>query len=226
MLGALPLLAAGGWYLAKGVPTLPAGFAPAPRAPDSRAAFDEWLAAEPGRAADIRALDAFLVAEGVAGIVPAWQLARVDADYAQRCDVGYFALPPREKWENIVPALRLVRAHVIPAVGPVELLSSFRSTEVNACVRGASASKHLGFHALDLRLAEGVADGGGDAAVFAALCQMQRDAGQASKMGLGAYFRPDEPHTSRGRFHIDAEGYRTWGFDYSMASNPCPQLLG
>jgi hypothetical protein len=29
---------------------------------------------------------------------------------------------------------------------------------------------------------------------------------------------------SDGRFHIDARGYRTWGFDYSAKTNPCPKL--
>lgn len=36
---------------------------------------------------------------------------------------------------------------------------------------------------------------------------------------------PDRPlENPDGRFHIDASGYRTWGFDYSSRTNPCPKL--
>ena len=61
---------------------------------------------------------------------------------------------------------------------------------------------------------------------FADLCAMQSKLGAGSRKGLGAYFDPARPEANRqGRFHIDASGYRTWGFDYSARTNPCP-LLG
>lgn len=188
---------------------------------DSRAAFADWAQQDPERLILFAELEGFLSAEGVAEVVPAWQLARIDGQYARRCDIGYFAMPPRELWPNIVPALELVRDHVVPAVGPVEVLSSYRTPELNACVSGASGSKHLGFFALDL----GTHEKRKGADLYRELCVMQRAAGPRSRMGLGAYFRNHEPERGSGRFHIDREGYRTWGPDYTMATDPCPKLV-
>lgn len=190
--------------------------------PSSREAFKAWLRGDPARRASYGDLRALLAEQGVAEVVPVWQLARIDADHAARCDGGYFALPPRDQWSGIVPALRLVRDKVAPVTGPVEVVSSWRSPAINACIGGASRSAHIDFKALDL-VASGWTDG--RRALFADLCAMQRRAGQASGMGLGAYYDPAMPLANLdGRFHIDANGYRIWGFDYSAKSNPCPNL--
>lgn len=85
-------------------------------------------------------------------------------------------------------------------------------------VSGAAASKHMAFAALDLA----TVDRQRDAAFFASLCAMQARAGPASRLGLGTYFDPADPDRSRGRFHIDGEGFRNWGFDYTSRSSPCP----
>jgi Peptidase M15 len=190
--------------------------------PSSREAFDAWMAVDPAQRRAFAALSAYLAKEGVAEVVPVWQLARIDADNAARCGGGYFALPPRAQWPNIVPALRLVRDKVVPVTGRVEVVSSWRSQVLNACLGGAPRSAHRSFFALDL-----VATARGDdfRKLFADLCAMQRRAGAGSRMGLGAYFDPARLDANPdGRFHIDARGYRTWGFDYSAKTNPCPKL--
>jgi hypothetical protein len=187
----------------------------------SREAFRDWLRGDAERRAAFAEFSAYLDLEGVGKVVPIWQLARVDGKYAARCRLGYFALPPRAQWSQIVPALKLVREKVIPVTGPVEVVSSWRSPEINRCVGGASRSSHLDFKALDLIAAERT----DRRRLFADLCAMQRAAGSASRMGLGAYYNPVNPVTNpEGRFHIDANGYRTWGFDYTAKSNPCPKL--
>jgi hypothetical protein len=190
--------------------------------PSSREAFEAWLRAYPARAKSFGDLRGYLAGEGVADVVPVWQLARIDADYAARCKAGFFALPPRSQWPNIVPALRLVRDKVVPVTGRVEVASSWRSPAVNACIGGAKRSAHRDFKALDL---VAPARSGDRRKLFTDLCAMQRKAGPRSRLGLGAYHDPARPQlNSAGRFHIDASGYRTWGFDYSAKSNPCPKL--
>ena len=190
--------------------------------PSSREAFDAWVGADPGRGREFAALSAYFAKEGVADVLPVWQLTRVDGDYAARCKAGFFVLPPRADWPNIVPALRLVRRHVVPVTGRVEVASSWRSPEVNTCIGGAPRSAHRAFKALDL---VAPARAGDRAKLFADLCAMQRNAGAGTRMGLGAYFDPARPQANpQGRFHIDASGYRTWGFDYSSRTNPCPKL--
>jgi hypothetical protein len=189
--------------------------------PSSKEAFEGWLRADASRGEAYADLSAFLDSKGVAGVVPAWQLARIDGQYAARCDSVYFAIPPREQWPQIVPALKLVRDEVIPVTGRVEVVSSWRSPAINTCVGGASRSAHMAFKALDLVTVER----GDRRKLFADLCTMQRAAGSASRMGLGAYYNPVNPLSNlEGRFHIDANGFRTWGFDYTAKSNPCPKL--
>lgn len=190
--------------------------------PSGESAFEQWLDEEPERRAEYRALQAFLAENDAAGIVPAWQLARVDRFYAERCGLPIWRLPPRDLWPNVLPALRLVRDEVVPAVGPVAVQSSYRTPELNVCARGASQSRHLRFEALDLRLETPRAD---VASLYRDLCAMHDAAGPASCMGLGAYYDFNDDGFNRGgRFHIDGAGYRTWGRTYTSASSPCGRL--
>jgi Peptidase M15 len=194
--------------------------------PSSAGAFNRWVLTYAGddsgwKAKEYAAFQGMLEDEGVAGIVPTWQLWRVDAQYASRCGTEYFAMPPKERWRDVVPALRLLRDEVIPMTGPLEVVSGWRSPAINICVNGASRSRHLEFKALDL-----VATTRSDKRkLFKDLCAMQRAAGTKSALGLGAYFDPsDIARNTEGRFHIDASGYRTWGYDYTAKTNPCPKL--
>lgn len=187
----------------------------------SRQTFELWLAADSKRAEDYADFKTLLGSRGVGDVVPPWQLWRVDAQHAVRCETEGFHIPPRTSWPAIVPALRLVRDEVVPAVGPVEVLSAWRSEAINSCVNGARRSKHLMFNALDLTAVEGTER----TVLFRKLCKLQERVGQRRRMGFGAYFDPARPERNRvGRFHIDAEGFRTWGFDYTSKSNPCPLL--
>ncbi|BDI61624.1 hypothetical protein [Qipengyuania nanhaisediminis] len=187
--------------------------------PASQAAFEQWIDEDEERRIAFQQFEGLLRQNGVADVVPAWQLARIDRFYADRCDLPVWRLPPRELWPNIVPALELVRDHVKPAMGDVAVQSSWRTPELNECARGAARSRHLGFEALDLRLVTPRADLEG---LYRELCAMHAEAGPQSRMGLGAYYKPGETGFNRGgRFHIDAAGYRSWGPSYRASSSPC-----
>src|SRR5688500_13336415 len=97
----------------------------------SKAAFNRWLTAAPSREAEYERFERFLADRGAADVVPAWQLLRTDANYAARCGIGAFELPPEAKWPAIVPTLHLVEQEVIPVVGPVEVFASNRSADLN-----------------------------------------------------------------------------------------------
>ncbi len=192
----------------------------------SKESFDKWLAAageteDSERAATYAAFQQFLEDEGVAGVVPAWQLFRTDASYAARCDIGPFELVPQKRWNAIVPTLRLIRDEVKTVVGRVEVHSAWRSDALNKCVNGASSSKHLAFSAVDL-IAPDRSDKRG---MFKDLCAMHAKVGSRNKMGLGAYYDPVKSLLGgAGRFHIDASGYRSWGYDYTSKSSGCRLL--
>lgn len=99
----------------------------------SKSAFDAWLADDVTRSERFARFEAFLREEGVADVVEPWQLARIDAFFARKCEVEPFTIPPEQLWPNVLPALRLVRDEVILAVGPVVVLSSYRTPALNAC---------------------------------------------------------------------------------------------
>jgi hypothetical protein len=106
-------------------------------------------------------------------------------------------------------------------MGEVQVQSSYRTAELNACARGAARSKHISFQALDLWLVEPPKDLD---AHYRKLCDIQERAGPDSRMGLGAYYDPkDKDYNPEGRFHIDGAGYRSWGRSYTRASSICPR---
>jgi len=189
--------------------------------PSSGDAFSEWAYPNKERLDQYMDFIKFLDRHDVDLVVQNWQLWRVDNQYASRCGTDYFAVPPREKWAEIIPTLKLIRDEIIPVTGPVEVVSAWRSPEINLCVNGAKASKHLSFAAVDL-VATDFKDRD---TLFGDLCALQARIGRSRQMGLGAYYDPDRSAWNRaGRFHIDTSGYRTWGSDYTSKTNPCPQL--
>lgn len=208
---------AAAWYWRADLSAIAAPASPKP-APTGRAAFETWLAASPGRATEFAAFEAFIARAGHADLLPAWTILRANANKSARCNAEPFALPPRQFWPNILPALRLVRDNVVPAIGPVAVASAFRDPALNTCSRGASQSRHLSFHALDLI----PLDQPDAPASFAKLCAAWRAAGSGSRWGLGAYHDPMRPDQNPiGRFHVDGTGWRSWGFDYTRASSVC-----
>jgi Peptidase M15 len=184
----------------------------------SKAAFDDWQAKSPPDRAAFSGLAAYLKQEGVSDVLPLWQLTRTDATPKPWCKRAAFHVPPKSDWPHIVPTLRLIRAEVIPSVGPVEVRSAYRTPDFNTCVGGASQSQHLTFSGIDL-VALRATD---NRQLFATLCALHRRVGPATHFGFGAYFDPDRPVLNQdARFHIDTAGYRSWGFSKKAGSSGC-----
>jgi len=169
--------------------------------------FAAWRAG-PAKA-DVAAIEAYLAREGVGDVLPIADILRSDARWRRCPKVEPFAMPPKAMWPAMVPTLRYVRDHVVPAVGPVRVVSGYRDPVANICFKGAKASKHLQFAALDLMPA-GKVD---RAALIAKLCPLHAQTGAANRVGLGIYVAT--------RFHVDTAGFRRWGGDYHAASSPC-----
>lgn len=181
-----------------------------PAAPgQSLADYNAWLARSPEHRAAVRGFRDYLDAQGLAEVIPVWQLIRTSSSWRQ-CDADRFEVAPRDKWDNIVTTLRFVRDEVEPAVGKVEALSVYRNERLNRCSNGAPASAHRLFFALDLKpVSEEVSRAG----MIGRVCDAHRRSGSAYNTGLGFY--------SGLRFHVDSHGYRKWGADGRGASSPC-----
>lgn len=196
---------------------------PGKTGPYSHKAFTSWLAEDRNRADEFRAFEGYLAARKLGRVVPAWQLTRTDAARKWMCPRPTFLIPPREKWGSIVPVLRLVRDEIVPAVGAVEVVSSYRTQAFNGCIGGANKSRHLGFAAVDL-IVPGQRD---SRALFRKLCAIHRRLGPKSALGLGAYFDPAKALPNRlGRFHVDVSGFRSWGYSKHSGSSGCRLFEG
>lgn len=171
--------------------------------------YQAWLARSPANRDAVRAFRSYLAAQGLADVVPVWQLIRTSSSW-RGCGADRFEVAPRDKWDNIVTTLKFVRDEVRPAVGDVEALSVYRNETLNRCSNGAPASAHRHFFALDLKP---VSDDVSRAGMISRVCRAHAARGGAYNAGLGFY--------SGLRFHVDSHGYRKWGADGRGASSPC-----
>ncbi len=160
-----------------------------------RGQFDAWLSQ--GHAADFSAFEALLRADGVADVLPAWTLWYQGTDW-HALGAEPFTVPPREDWPRAVPTLRLIRDGVVPVVGPVQVVSGYRTLAYNERAGGAKHSAHLRFGAFDL-----VPERPWERqALIDDLLRLHTRVGRASAFGLGIY--------SGVRFHVDTASLRYW----------------
>ena len=103
--------------------------------------------------------------------------------------------PPKSKWKNIVPTLRVLDDLRDAIKMPIRITSSYRSSKYNSNCGGAPKSLHKEFKAIDFQVS-----GVNPTWLFKRLSRM-REAGQFEG-GLGLY---------KTFVHIDTRGYNaTW----------------
>jgi hypothetical protein len=176
------------------------------------AGYRGWVASAAWRPLYVKAFHDYLTTYGVGGVAPTWQLLRTATDW-QKCDAQPFEVPPTSAWPNIVAALRYVGQYVIPAVGPVEVVSVYRNPALNACAGGAPESTHRTMGAVDMVPLRPVTR----EMLITQLCAVHQSSGEANYVGLGLY---------KGlRFHIDAKKYREWGMSGARGGSGCAAVL-
>src|SRR5688572_16584609 len=99
--------------------------------------YRRWVAAASWRPMYVRAFHNYLVANGVAGVAPTWQLLRTATAWRD-CGAEPFEVPPTSEWANIVATLNYIGSYIVPAMGPVEPVSVYRNPALNACAGGAA----------------------------------------------------------------------------------------
>lgn len=158
--------------------------------------FQQFSAATQ-RGKQIAKLSDFLRRHGVDHVVPIHELLQQGTDWTRNRQQRY-SIPDENFWPNMVATLKLLDRFVIPAVGPVKVLSGFRSPSYNLAAGGAPRSRHLNFSALDvipkLNLTRNT--------LHNQLDKIWSIHGGQLNMGLGLY--------GEKRFHIDTGGYRRW----------------
>lgn len=173
--------------------------------------YRSWYLADPLRAARVKAFNDYLVAAQVGGVVPTWQLLRTATAWKD-CGGQPFEIPPSDEWPHMVPTLRYIRDHVIPALGAVEPVSVYRNPSLNVCAGGAPESAHMLYSAVDLVPLKPI----DRLTMMRTLCGGHNAYGQSYNAGLGFY--------AYMRFHIDSQKYRRWNMDPAVAAE-CPPIV-
>ena len=169
--------------------------------------YRAWLAADPARGEAVRMLEARLAQAGVLGVVPTAELLRTGSDW-RGCGAP-FEVPPPEAQAAILQTLTFVRAHVQPALGPVEAKSAYRGPWLNVCAGGAERSAHREFSAVDLTPLTPMTR----AQLMAKLCPIYAASTAEDRLGLGFY--------AGVRFHVDTQRHRSWASQNGRAYAPC-----
>ncbi|WP_299942642.1 D-Ala-D-Ala carboxypeptidase family metallohydrolase [uncultured Microbulbifer sp.] len=142
-------------------------------------------------------LKVFLRANQVHMVVSPFELLRQGSDWRDLNEPP-FAIPPEEYWKAVVDTLKVIRQEIVPRIGPVTVLSGWRTTSYNRKAGGSKGSKHLLFCGLDIVPQKNFSR----EQLIPVLRDIHRRNGRQWKMGLGIY--------KSIRFHVDTCGYRRW----------------
>ena len=127
-----------------------------------------------------------------------------------------FSIVPESEWKNIIQPFKLMeklqRQNII---GQYKITSTYRSPKANTCSRGAKASKHLHNYAVDFQLLDKNNQPLKEINIVMQqhICNFWLKHGKSHSMGLGTY--------QHNKFHIDTNGYRTWGITFKRDSSLC-----
>lgn len=196
----------------------PTGVQPAPSHPlapyiivgQDEPGYRSWYLAASWRRPWVKSFNDYLAAQGVAGVVPTWQLLRTASDW-YKCGDNAFELPPSQDWPKLAESLRFVRDVVVPTVGPVEAVSVYRNPALNTCAGGAQESAHRYGQAMDLVPLSPISRED----LMRRLCPVHRQRGEPYAAGLGFYVGL--------RFHIDSRKFRRWGVEPAIEAG-CPPI--
>lgn len=191
--------------LAVGLVAAPATAQPSPGVLD----YQTWIKKGDNRAKVLK-FETALGQRGLLGVVPTYQILRTAMSW-KACRADPFELPAASYWDGAFQSLTVLRDDIIPAIGPVEIVSGYRHAELNRCAGGAARSVHREFGAFDAYAVGRITRAG----MIRKLCDWHGRNGARLSAGLGIY---------RGKkFHVDVglRGNRRWGSDYSRKSSPC-----
>lgn len=176
--------------------------------------FHLWQANNPDESQKAKAYEYYLRAE-LGNTVPPMNELLTSARSWQECGYEPYQVPPQELWSNMIPTLKLYNTLKQQGIIPrtAQIRSVYRSPALNQCAGGASGSKHMSNSAIDIWVPE---YGDNSLELYQMkdrLCQFWQMQGQPYEFGLGLY--------ATGAIHLDTQGYRKWGLQFSSIESPC-----
>ncbi|GAB2875417.1 hypothetical protein ACCI51_05230 [Microbulbifer echini] len=147
--------------------------------------------------AQVKALSDYLESRGLSEVTAVSNLLRQGEEWLE-LEKPAFALPPQGEWSKMADTLKLLREQVVPLIGPVAVISGFRSDSYNRELEHSDKARHRAFCALDLIPTSNISHG----ELVEELQALHARLGPESRFGLGL--------GNGVLFHIDTCGYRTW----------------
>jgi uncharacterized protein YcbK (DUF882 family) len=149
------------------------------------------------KAEQIKEFENFLRENHVSELFSSEELLRQGTDWKNAKEEP-FVIPPKEEWIRMIPTLLFIKKVIIPRLGKLQILSSYRTKQYNSKAGGAKGSKHLQFNALDLIPVQKFKR----EELHQILLAIWEQEGKKYSFGLGLY--------SGLRFHVDTSGHRKW----------------
>lgn len=181
----------------------------------TEANYQLWLNKSPYNRQTASDYEAYLVRELGRDKVPPMRELLTTARSWQKCGYDPYQVPPSELWGQMIPTIKLyneLRAKgILPA--HTQIRSVYRSPELNRCAGGAAGSKHLTNGAMDIWIPDYAVGTWLLSDTQDKLCQYWIDNGESHQFGLGIY--------STGAIHLDTQGYRKWGGQFTHTNSPC-----
>lgn len=181
----------------------------------TRAHFTAWLSARPHQAAEVAGYERYLTSRVGTGKVPPMHELLTTARSWQACGHEPYEVPPRALWDAMIPTIMLFNDLKARGVLPAgtHIRSVYRSPELNRCAGGAVSSKHMTNGAMDIWVPS--IDMGSHEMfnLQNRLCEYWLYEGRGRDFGLGLY--------ATGAIHLDTQGYRKWGAQFSESHSIC-----
>lgn len=181
----------------------------------TRVDYEMWLNQSSYYRQSAKAYEDFLIKQlGKENVPPMHELLTTARSW-KKCGAEPYQVPPSELWHQMVPTIRLYndlkKSGILPA--HTQIRSVYRSPELNRCAGGAPASKHITNGAMDIWVPNYQVGSWQLSAVQDKLCQYWIDNGESRQFGLGIY--------ATGAIHLDTQGYRKWGGQFTQSNSPC-----
>lgn len=186
-----------------------------PRQVGTESDYQLWLNEKQSNRQTATAYQQFLTKHLGANNVPPMRELLTTARSWQECGYDPYQVPPSELWGQMLPTIRLYNELRQRGILPpqTQIRSVYRNPELNRCAGGANGSKHMTNGAMDIWVPDYVVDSWQMSNLQDKLCQFWIDEGKPHGFGLGIY--------ATGAIHLDTQGYRKWGGQFSRSNSPC-----
>ena len=189
------------------------------RAVGTEADYQLWLSQSSYNRQQATAYENYLTKELGKNAVPPMRELLTTARSWQECGFEPYQVPPSELWDKMLPTIRLYNElktfGILPA--HTQIRSVYRSPELNRCAGGAAGSKHVINGAMDIWMPDYAVGSHQMSTLQNRLCQFWIDNGESRAFGLGIY--------ATGAIHLDTQGYRKWGGQFSEINSPCRYVI-